>query len=296
MSHDLQETANLKRLREDDFVRLSQFIQKEYGIKLPPSKRLMLESRLNKRLRTLKMDDFHKYVEHVFNGDRREYEIIHMIDLVTTNKTDFFREPDHFDYLVAEALPTLLQDRGGALEFSLWSAGCSTGEEPYTLAMVLSEFAIGKPKFDFRILATDISTRVLEKGKAGVYDEDKVAPVPQSLKKKYLLRSKNSSEGTVRIKPLLREKVSFSRLNLMDSSYRELKLFDAIFCRNVIIYFDRSTQERFIARICKHLKPGGFLFVGHSESLFHMTQPLTQVAPTIYRRSSVSAKIGGERK
>jgi chemotaxis protein methyltransferase CheR len=203
--------------------------------------------------------------------------------MVTTNKTDFFREPDHFDYLTRTVLPDWCLRHEGA-RLNIWSAGCSSGEEPYTLAMVLSEYAVSHPGFDFRILATDISTRVLEKAKAAIYPEALVEPVPMNLKKKYLLRSKDRSSGMVRIVPELREKVRFRRLNFMDQDFGMRDQLDIIFCRNVIIYFDRPTQEKLLQRFHRQMKPGAFIFMGHSETLSGLNVPLTSVYPTVYRK------------
>jgi chemotaxis protein methyltransferase CheR len=210
-----------------------------------------------------------------------EEELTPMIDQVTTNKTDFFREPAHFDYLARKALPELTLSKKSIV---LWSAGCSTGEEPYTLAMVLNEFADGHRGCDFTILATDISTRVLEKARLAVYDEEAVSPVPPELKKKYLLRSKDRTRSLYRVRPELREHVRFRHLNLMDGDFGFREQMDIIFCRNVIIYFDKPTQERLLNGFCRHLSPHGYLFMGHSETLFGMDLPLVQVAPTVYRR------------
>jgi chemotaxis protein methyltransferase CheR len=209
-----------------------------------------------------------------------------MIDAVTTNKTDFFREPKHFDYLVRSALPELLQARPSAVlkTFRFWSAGCSTGAEPYTLGMVLSEFAESATGFEYTIIATDISRRVLEEANAGIYTEEMVAPIPLPLRKKYLLRSKNPQENAVRISSGIRSKVRFGRLNFMEDSFGLRQNVDVIFCRNVLIYFDRSTQEQVVNRLCRHLHTGGYLFIGHSETLNGLSVPLTQIYPTIYRR------------
>ena len=166
---------------------------------------------------------------------------------------------------------------------TVWSAGCSTGEEPYTLAIVLGEFAEKTPGFRYRILGTDISGRVLEKAKLGVYDLDRAAPIPFDLKRKYLLRGRDKKQGVVRIVPGLRALVQFRSLNFLDREYGIHEPIDIIFCRNVIIYFDKATQERIINRFCHHLAPGGYLFLGHSETLFGLDVPLVQEAPTIYR-------------
>jgi len=265
-----------------DFGRLSRFIYDTCGIKMPEVKKTMLEARLQKRLRSLGMNSFTDYCEYLFAPEGQERELVPMLDMVTTNKTDFFREPDHFSYLTQTVLPDWLKRHSGTV--SIWSAGCSSGEEPYTLAMVLSEFALRHPGFDFRILATDISTRVLEKAKNAIYSESQVEPVALELKKKYLLRSKDRSSGMVRIVPELREKVRFRRLNFMDEEFGMREPLDIIFCRNVIIYFDRPTQERLLQRFYRQMKPGALIFMGHSETLSGLDVPLVSVYPTVYRK------------
>jgi chemotaxis protein methyltransferase CheR len=273
-------------LSNDDFNRLSQFIYKQCGIKMPIAKKTMLEARLQKRLRLLDVHSFSQYCDYLFSPRGLEDELILMIDLVTTNKTDFFREPDHFDYLVQQALPEWERRQKGssARRLMIWSAGCSTGEEPYTLSMVLGNYAEASAGFSFNILATDISTRVLEKARTAVYEEEKIEPVPQQMKKKYLLRSKDRNNPMVRIVPELREKVHFRRLNFMDNDFGMREQMDIIFCRNVIIYFDRATQERLLNQFCKVLSPGGYVFMGHSETLSGLDVPLTSVHPTVYRK------------
>jgi chemotaxis protein methyltransferase CheR len=274
-------------MSEKDFARLSEFIQTSCGIHLPPIKKTMMEGRLRKRLQALGIDSFDQYCRYLFSsGDAAlEVEYIHLIDAVTTNKTDFFREPDHFEYLTQRALPELVECGLGMQEkLNLWSAGCATGEEPYTLAMVLSEFAEGHPGFGFSILATDVSTAVLKKARSGIYDHQKAAPIPMMFRRKYLLRSKDKERGLVRIVPALRASVRFARLNFMEERYGIREPIWVVFCRNVIIYFDRTTQEKLLNRILHHVRPGGYLFMGHSESLHGMNLPLAQAAPTIYRR------------
>ena len=267
------------------FDALSRFITHELGIKMPPSKRTMLQSRLQKRLRQLRLGSFEEYHDYVFSDEGREQELHHLLDAVTTNKTDFFREPRHFEVLVNDALPDLLARTGAGVRrpLKLWSAGCSTGAEAYTLTVVLSEYAERLPGFSYQILATDICTRVLHTGQQAIYEEREVAPIPLTLKKKYLLRSKDQQRPRVRIIPALRRRVSFQRLNLMDPDYGRSKEMDIIFCRNVIIYFDRPTQEAVLARLCHCIKPGGYLFMGHSETLNGFKLPLRQVATTVYR-------------
>ncbi len=269
----------------EDFRRLSTFIYKEYGIKMPEIKKTMLQSRLHKRLRELSMTSYKQYVEYVFSKEGQQTEIIHMIDVVSTNKTDFFREPVHFEFLHSQALPELLHNNNTRL-LKIWSAGCSSGEEPYTISMSLNEFMIQNPglSFDYNILATDISTRMLKTAVEGIYKEDRIEMLPLNLKKHYLLRSKNRTNPTIRIIPELRKKISFQRMNFMDHYYNVPDSFDIIFCRNVLIYFDRETQEKVINKLCSKLKTNGFFFLGHSESITNFEVPLNQLRPTIFRK------------
>lgn len=273
-----------------EFRRLSQFIEEHLGIKMPDVKKTMLESRLQKRLRHLGLSSFSEYCDYLFSDEGIESELVHMIDMVTTNKTDFFREPGHFDYLIRKALPELVKSQGAGItrRFTLWSAGCSTGEEPYTLAMVLSEFRLKYPGlgFEFMILATDISTRVLETASKGIYEEERIAPVPQALRKRYLLRGRDNSRGLVRIVPELRGHVRFRRLNFMEGDFGMREPLDIIFCRNVFIYFDKPTQESILRRFCMHTRPGGYIFIGQSETLNNMDLPLERVNPSVYRKTA----------
>jgi chemotaxis protein methyltransferase CheR len=275
------------RISDKDFAKFSALIYEQCGIKMPPHKRSMLEARLRKRLRVLGLDSYESYREYLFSKDGMHEELINMIDVVTTNKTDFFREPRHFDFMVETALPQLIPSTGAGVDrpLRLWSAGCSSGEEPYTIAMVLDDYQWNSRKIDFEILATDISTQVLEKARLGIYHHDKIEPVSDSFRKKYLLRSKDPGSPQVRVVPSLREKLKFNRVNFMDDSYEVGEQKDIIFCRNVIIYFDRVTQERFLSRLCRCLRSGGYLFMGHSETLSGMPLPLRQLAPAVYQKN-----------
>ena len=274
-------------LSEADFTRIARFVEGHCAIRMPPSKRIMVESRLRKRLRAVGAAGFRAYIELVF-APGGESELVHLVDSITTNKTDFFREPQHFEYLLRTAVPELIRSRGAGLRrpLAVWSAGCSSGEEPYTLAMVLMEVAEGLPGFQFRILATDISTAVLQKAQRAVYEEERVEPVPLPLRRKYLLRGRNRRLSLVRIAPEVRRRVSFRRLNFLDGQFGFREALDVIFCRNVMIYFDRSTQEALLRRFCGHLTPDGYVFLGHSESINGLRVPLRQVAPTVYRHTA----------
>ncbi len=265
-----------------DFTRLSNFIQREYGIKLSPMKKTMLEGRLQKRLRALHLNSYAAYCDYLFSPGGK-HEVVPMMDLVTTNKTDFFREPAHFALLQSRLLPELTQGSDGR-PFKVWSAGCSSGEEPYTLAMVLSEYALSHPFPNFQVYATDISTEVLGIAARAVYPEARAADIPLPLRQKYLLKSKDRTQSTVRIAPALRAKVQFEMLNFMQEHYEVPGNFDVIFCRNVLIYFDKPTQEQVINKLCKHLRKKGLLFLGHSESITNMDVPLDQIRPTVFKK------------
>lgn len=273
-------------ISRNEFRQLSELIRDWCGIRMVPAKMTLLEGRLSKRLRVLGFDSFARYREFLETPEGQRTEMVQMIDAVTTNKTDFFRESKHFGFLVRQALPTVLgsSPSGPRQDFTLWSAGCSTGEEPYSLAMVLAEYAEHSPGLGFSIIATDVSSRTLAIASRAVYDHARVEPVPLELRKKYLLRSRDRLANLVRIAPELRSRVRFQRLNFMEETYDLPDSMDVVFCRNVLIYFDRETQERVLHRICRHLVPGGYLFTGHSETLHGLDLPLRHTAATVYRR------------
>jgi chemotaxis protein methyltransferase CheR len=277
----------LVTMTDREFRRLSEFISEECGIKMPLTKKVMLETRLRKRLRHHEMSSFKEYCDYLFSPDGMKKELIHMIDVVTTNKTDFFREPAHFEYILEKALPLSIETYGAGFKrtFSAWSVGCSTGEESYSLAIVLSEFAENHRGFRFNILATDISTTVLNAAQRGIYKEERIDCIPMYLKKKYFLRSRDKTKGIVKVIKELREMIAFKRLNLMEEDLGIKDWVDIIFFRNVLIYFDKHNQETVLNRLCSHLRPGGYLFVGHSETLTGLSVPCLQHEnPAIYRR------------
>ncbi len=272
----------LVRMDDPDFKTISRFIYTQYGIRMSPAKRTLLESRLQKRLKVTGIASFKAYLEYVFTPQGQATELTPMIDAITTNKTGFFRGPDHFEYLHQAVVPGLL--KAGRNNFQCWSAACSTGEEPYTLAMVLSEARIQHPALSYSILASDLSTQVLQRAAQAVYTEEQVTDIPLALRRRYLLQSKDRVARKVRIQASLREKVMFQRMNLMDQAYHTGTSFQIIFCRNVLIYFDRPTQESVVRKLTDRLETGGYLFIGHSESLTQMELPLQQVKPTIFRK------------
>jgi chemotaxis protein methyltransferase CheR len=232
----------------------------------------------------LKVGTFGEYCKHLFVGGHDADEMILLIDAVSTNKTDFFREKGHFDVLVRTVLPEFTAANRNVREMRIWSAGCSTGEEPYTLAMVLSEYARSHPGFRFRVLATDISTDVLAKAERGVFTSAVARPVPPDLWRRYFMRSRDRRSDLLRVVPELRETIEFRRVNLMEE-FGIPELMDAIFCRNVIIYFDRPTQERLFRKFAKQLVNGGYMFVGHSESLSSLNVPFAPAGTALYRKT-----------
>jgi chemotaxis protein methyltransferase CheR len=267
-----------------DFDRLRALVYDESGINLSADKKTMMEIRLKRRLRSLDIPSYQEYCKRLFQPEGKAAELVHLIDVITTNKTDFFREPDHFEYLVEKALPELASRLGRTRRSLVWSAGCSTGEEPYTLAMVLSEYAAQCPGFRFGVLATDISTAVLAKAANGIFKSEALAPVPKHLQRKYFMRSRDPASDLLRAAPEVRDLIEFRRLNFMDADLAIAEAPEVIFCRNVIIYFDRPTQVRLLHKLVRNLVPGGYFFAGHSESFQGMDLPLVPVAPAVYRK------------
>lgn len=261
----------------EEFERFRTLIYDESGIALNGQKQGLVASRLSKRLRELGLSSFSEYYDQLMRDPQRE-EFTRMLDLISTNKTDFFREPRHFDFLREEILPELTQEK----RVRIWSSACSTGEEPYTIAMTLYDGVSDPGQWDFKILATDLSTRVLAKAASGQYDEERVLEVPAEIVRRHFLRGRGNSEGLLKVKPHLAAMIQFRRLNLMDDRFPIKSPLDIIFCRNVMIYFDRPTQERLVNKFYHYLKPGGHLFIGHSESLQWVNHPFMSVAPTIY--------------
>ncbi len=274
-------------LSESEFRRFREFIYRQCGINLSPGKKTMLSIRLNKRLRALGMTSFGKYFDYVAGREGRREELAQMINVVSTNKTDFFREQKHFDYLAKKALPALFESWKGASSrgLNLWSAGCSSGEEPYTLAMVLEEFFEKRTSRGYSLLATDISTRVLGIAQKAIYPEDSIQPIPAGLRRKYLMRGNGTQSGFCRVVPELRKRVDFQRLNLIEGrNFAIRKEMDVIFCRNVIIYFDRETQTRLFGKFYDQLAPGGYMFIGHSETLNGINDRFVPVTVAVYRK------------
>lgn len=256
-----------------EFKRFQKFIYDHAGIDLAPAKHVMVSSRLTKRLNHYQLNNFTQYFELVMAPENR-HEFQMMVDLLTTNETYFFREPKHFDFLKSEILKSW---SGG--EFRLWSAASSSGEEAYSIAMILAENLRGK---EWSILGTDLSTKVLEKAGKGVYSMDRIELLDKELMQKYCLKGVRSQEGDFRIGEKLRNRTSFKQLNLMKGLPPKIGVFDVIFLRNVLIYFDNDTKKHVVERIISALKPGGYFFISHSETLSRITDHLEMVQPSIY--------------
>lgn len=278
-------------LADKHFSAIAKVIETRVGIKLPQTKRTMVEGRLRKRVRALRLAGLQAYGVHLFDRGGLDDELIHLIDCVTTNKTDFFREPSHFEFLRDVAVPQLTQRHGGRPpQLKIWSAASSTGAEAYTAAMVLQDLVAAGKVARFSILGTDISTEVLKEARSAIYPRAFVAPVPSLMQQRYLMQSRDPHEGTVRVAPELRRNVHFERLNLMDEAYPFDRDVDVILCRNVLIYFDKPTQQAVLSRLASHLRPGGYLMLGHSESMAGNGIPqLRSVVPTVYQAGSAIA-------
>lgn len=266
-------------ITQDEFERFRMLVYDESGISLNDSKQPLLVSRLSKRLRDLGLRTFQQYYEFV-TGDPDRDEFTRMLDLISTNKTDFFRESKHFEFLRDRIIPEL-QD---AKRLRIWSSACSTGEEPYTIAITLYESVEDPAQWDFKMLASDLSTRVLAKAASGLYEEELIRGVPPDVAKRHFLRGRGDHVGLVKVKPHLSQMIAFRRINLMDDRYPIRTPLDLIFCRNVMIYFDRPTQESVVNKLYRYLKPGGYLFIGHSESLQWVNHSFKPIVPTIYQK------------
>lgn len=271
------------KLGKREFEVLRRMIYARSGITLSENKLSLAESRLTRRLRALGMSAFSEYVERLSRATESDPELEEMLNCITTNKTSFFREQHHFDWLRQAVVPewTERARRGENRRVRIWSAGCSTGEEPYSIAMTLSE-AMPVREWDVRILASDLDTQVLSHAERGVYKPEQVAAVPLQLQQRAFERT---DDGGRRVVEPLRQLVAFRRINLVEPTWPVRTRFDVIFCRNVIIYFDRPTQRRLIERFLQHLEPGGFLVAGHSESLNWISDLIAPVGQTVYRRA-----------
>ncbi|UCD52939.1 MAG: protein-glutamate O-methyltransferase [Phycisphaerales bacterium] len=272
-------------LSETDFRRISELVYDHCGINLHDGKKELVRARLAKRLREGHFRTFSQYIQHVLD-DRTGREFSALVDSLSTNLTKFFREDQHFEYLRTQLLPRIIasRQRTGTFRIRAWSAGCSSGEEPYSIAITLLEAIQGKGRWDVKLLASDVSTRILERAKKGIYEKERIDPISLPLRNRYLIRRREGTREMFEVGPALRELTIFRYLNLMQEWPIKGPL-DFIFCRNVMIYFDKPTQGRLINRFYNLLGPGGVLFTGHSESLTGIEHAFKYVQPTIYMKS-----------
>lgn len=272
-------------LDDSEFKLISDLVYKYCGINLHEGKKELVRSRLAKRLRLLNIPSFRDYIEYALK-DESQKEFTSLIDCLSTNLTSFFREKQHFDYLVSNFYPAIERKKTAKQQkrIRVWSAGCSSGEEPYTIALTLLEYFKNDPSWDIKILASDISTKVLGKAREGIYDEQRVAPVSTELKSRYLNKIRQGRSHLYEVGPELRKMVLFGRINLMEQ-WPINGPVDFIFCRNVMIYFDKPTQQSLVNRYWEILDSGGLLFTGHSESLTGINHKFKYVQPTIYAKA-----------
>jgi chemotaxis protein methyltransferase CheR len=268
-------------LSDRDFAFIKQVVRERTGIALSDVKRDMVYGRLARRLRRLGLPDFRSYNELLRSGDAAE--MTECINALTTNLTSFFREPHHFAYLAGRVVPELLRRDGAGSRLRIWSAGCSTGEEPYSIAITLRECIPQIERHDVKILATDIDSSVVQKAEAGVYRAERIRDLAPARAKKWFLAGRGAHAGQVRVADALRGMITFRTLNLMDP-WPMRGPFDVIFCRNVVIYFEKATQRALFDRMADLLTPHGHLFIGHSESLFKVTDRFAGLGNTVYRR------------
>jgi chemotaxis protein methyltransferase CheR len=263
-----------------DYEYIIDLVYNRCRIRLHEGKQPLIKARLGKRLRHHGFESLAQYCNYLRQG-RDPDEITHLVDALTTNYTQFLREKVHFEFLVKTALPSLVSASPGP--FAVWSAACATGEEPYSLAFYLSEYYPPGAGWDWRILATDISTKALAAAQSGIYPADRLNSVPPDWWKKYFQKGVGEWEGQCRIKADLSRRIGFRQINLL-GTYDFQEQFEIIFCRNVMIYFDRPTQEQLVRKLSQHLRPAGYLLIGHSESLNGLDLGLRCLRPSIYQK------------
>lgn len=270
-------------LGDREFDQIRKIVYDRTGINLTDAKREMVYSRLSKRLRQLGLNGFREYCTII--QEEASNELGNFINSITTNLTSFFREQHHFDSLKNKLVPGIIKEGRPGNSIRIWSAGCSTGEEPYSLAITMTEALLDYPGWSAKILATDLDTAVLEKGRSGIYSAERVSGLPEFVVKKWFSRGAGAKEGMVKVKPELRNMIIFKQLNLMEE-WPVKPDVDIIFCRNVVIYFDKPTQARLFDRFANYLRPRGYLFIGHSENLYKVSDRFDLLGQTIYRKIS----------
>ena len=285
-AQDVVAAAGLSALGDSEFRALRDLIYEKSGITLSDSKKQLVTSRLARRLRALGLTSYRDYYEFVTRRDPQGEELREMLNSITTNKTDFFREKHHFDFMVSTFFPQCVERARltGERRLRIWSAGCSTGEEPYTLAMTFLDAFPNNGQWSLELLATDLDTQVLERAQAGVYSEETIAPVSSELQKRYFRRGTGANAGKVRVSDALRQLITFRQLNFVEQPWWVKGPFDLILCRNVMIYFNQDTQRAIVENFAQRLRPDGYLFIGHSETLSGLNHLFEPLRGTIYRR------------
>ncbi|TAE30951.1 MAG: protein-glutamate O-methyltransferase CheR [Candidatus Kapaibacterium sp.] len=272
------------QLSVDEFDSLSRLVYDRFGIFLPPEKRTMVTVRLQKVLRKMGMTSFHEYHEYLTRAGGNSEALIEFANHITTNHTFFWREKDHFEFFTRQFLPSISATLSAKREFDLriWCAGCSSGEESYMLQMLLMDyFGAEYPKWKAGVLATDISERALGVAEAGVYPLERIELLPDNYRRKY---TKQLPTGEIQILPQVQKDVVYRKFNLMNTHFPFKRPFHAIFCRNVMIYFDKPTRDALVERFYNALEPGGFLFIGHSETISRDSSSFRYISPALYQK------------
>jgi chemotaxis protein methyltransferase CheR len=273
-----------EELTDADFQKISKLVYDLCGINLHSGKKELVRARLGKRIRVGGFHSFRQYYQYVLE-DQTGQELVHMLDCLSTNFTSFFREQKHFEYLKTQLLPELTERKRGLRKLRFWSAGCSSGEEPYSIAITLLEDLENPAGWNIKILATDLSSKVLQAASSGIYESARVASIPPQIIRKYFLKGERRWENYVKVRDEVKRIVEFKRLNLMEPFYFS-EPFHCIFCRNVMIYFDKKTQAALVNRFYETLAPGGILFIGHSEGLSGIEHRLRYLTPAVYRKAA----------
>lgn len=269
------------------FDKLNQLAYQHCGVTIKSDKKFLFQTRINRRLRDLKFSSYEQYCGYIFSSEGKD-EVKYLIDVVTTHTTYFFREANQFEFLTSDVIPELVahMDKTQNRKLNIWSAACSTGEEVYTLSIVFNEYLKVNPNvgFNYNILGTDVSEVVVEQAQRGIYPIESLKPLDIEMKRKYFMRGKGKASGYVKTSPELQINTKFKTLNFFQKNFGFENKFDVIFCRNVIIYFNREDQIKVLNRLCDNLRKGGYLFMGHTESLANFDLPVERIGPTVYRR------------
>lgn len=277
-------------ISDELFLKIGNLITERFGIKMPPDKKIMFQSRMQRRLLELEINSFDEYAKMILNANLDSPELSVLADYISTNKTDFFRENDHFEFITDQIIPEFLNAKFSFNEpkLKIWSAGCSNGQEAYSIAITVEEYTrLKRMPINYSILATDISVRMLKNAAEAIYPISSMDVISLDLKHRYFLKSKNQKDQKVRVIKDLRDKVTPAYLNLMDDNYLLKDEFDVVFLRNTLIYFNHQVQQRVLTKVLNNTKTGGYLIIGHSESLINMNLPIQSIAPSIYVKINI---------